>query len=169
LLKKKSDEELMLAYQRGDENAFRELYSRHSGRVLGFLRAKIRDEAKARDVFQATFLKLHRSRSRYNPALPFTPWLFTICRNEFLDALKKEKRLNEDLIGDVPERSSQTVASDPVDLSALNAVQRDAITMRFGDDSSFDDIAKALETTPSNARQLVSRALRTLRSLYGKK
>jgi RNA polymerase sigma-70 factor (ECF subfamily) len=125
LLKEKTDEELMLAYQLGDENAFRELYTRHSERVFGFLRLKLHDEAKAHDVFQATFLKLHKSRSRYDSTLPFTPWLFTICRSELLDALKKEKRSIEDATPKVPENVKFESRADSVDFTglAVNKVQ----------------------------------------------
>jgi RNA polymerase sigma factor (sigma-70 family) len=168
VLGKKSDEELMLAYQLGDENAFRELYSRHSSRLFGFLRSKVRDEVKARDIFQSTFLKLHKSRARYNPAFPFTPWLFTICRNELLDALKKEKRSIEDSVAQAPEQLNM-VPESRIDLAILNEGHQQALEMRFGDNSSFEEIAKALETSPANARQIVSRAIRALRSFYGKK
>jgi RNA polymerase sigma factor (sigma-70 family) len=169
LLEEKSDEELMLAYQFGDENAFRELYARHSGRVLGFLRSKIRDESKARDVFQATFLKLHKSRSLYNSDFPFTPWLFTICRSELLDSWKKERRSIEDLASEIPERVKIEPETAMADLGQLNVNQRHAIEMRFRNDSSFEEIAKALETSPANARQIVSRAIRILRNFYGEK
>ena len=158
----------MLAYQLGDENAFRELYSRHSNRVFGFLRSKVRDDVKARDIFQATFLKLHNSRAKYNPTFPFTPWLFTICRNELLDALKKEKRSIEDSVAQVPEQPNM-VPESQADLAILNTSQQQALKMRFGDNSSFEEIAQALNTSPANARQIVSRAVRALRSLYGKK
>ena len=153
MLSEKTDEELMLAYQLGDENAFRELYSRHSGRVLGFLRARVREESKARDIFQATFLKLHRSKSRYNSSLPFVPWLFTICRNELVDAIRKERRSLEDSQAFVPEPAVlQTAGSAEVGLSQLSEVQQKAVQLRYGDESSFDEIAKALGTSPSNAR-----------------
>lgn len=169
MLGEKSDEELMLAYQLGDENAFRELYARHSGRVLGFLRAKVRDEVKARDIFQSTFLKLHKNRSLYNPTFPFSPWLFTICRNELLDALRKESRSLEDAFAQVPEPLAGQSESTIPSFARLNASQKHALEMRFVGGSSFEEIAKALETSPSNARQIVSRAVRALRSLYGKK
>lgn len=170
MLSEKSDEELMQAYQLGNENAFKELYSRHSGRVLGFLRAKVRNEAKARDIFQATFLKLHRSKSRYNSLLPFVPWLFTICRNELVDTIRKERRSLEDSQAFVPEPANLHPANlAEVSHSKLSDVQQRAVQLRYGEESSFDEIAKALGTSPSNARQLVSRAIRSLRSIYGKK
>ena len=160
----------MLAYQLGDEFAFEELYSRYSARVLAFLRSKLRNEAKARDVFQGTFFKLHRTRDRYNPSLPFVPWLFTICRSELLDALKKEKRLREDVMSEVPELPSTDLEPNfGVDFSSLPEGQRQAVELRYNQESSFEEIARALETTPANARQMVSRAIRQLRSLYAKK
>ncbi len=158
----------MLAYQLGDEIAFRILYERHSGRVMGFLRAKIRDETKARDIFQATFLKLHKSRTRYNSAYPFAPWLFMICKNELLDFLKKEKRSVEDSAAEVAPARLETLAP-ALDLTQLNTSQRQAVEMRFNEGSTFAEIAKALKTSQSNARQIVSRAVRVLRSYYGKK
>jgi RNA polymerase sigma factor (sigma-70 family) len=168
MLSNKSDEELMLAYQLGDENSFQELYARHSGRIFGFIKSKVKDDVKARDIFQSTFLKLHKTRTRYNTSLPFVPWLFTICRSEFLDALKKDRRSLEDATLKLPENSSSENISE-VDLSPLSEPQRKVIEMRFKDDSSFDEIARALETSPANARKMVSRAIGSLRNIYGKK
>ena len=161
----------MVAYQLGEEQAFTTLYRRHSGRVYGFIKSKTRDEATARDVLQSTFLKLHKSRSSYDRDFPFVPWLFTICRSEVLDAFKKGYRAHETLVAETPEPTFQPTASEApeVSLAALPSGQREAVEMRFEQEFSFEEIAQRLETSPANARQLVSRALRTLRGLYGKK
>lgn len=169
MLSKKSDEELMIAYQLGKADAFEELYQRYSGRVLGYLRRKASSEALAKDLFQATFLKVHRYRSRYNASLPFAPWLFTICRNELLDSLKKSSVKNETLMAEVEEPLPSMTTSDlDVDLSSLPEAQRRALEFRYSQDFSFEEIAASLKTSPANARQLVSRAIRSLRGLYGK-
>lgn len=159
----------MVAYQLGEANAFNELYSRHAPRVLGFLRKKVKSEALARDVFQATFLKLHKCRDRYDSAYPFVPWLFTICRSEMLDALKKPYRSQEVLAESLPEPvvASQQAAPE-VNLGLLPVAQRDAVQLRYERNFSFEEIAKQLETSPANARKLVSRALQFLRGVHGK-
>jgi RNA polymerase sigma-70 factor (ECF subfamily) len=169
LLSGKSDEELMVAYQLGEAEAFEELYSRHAPKVLGFLKKRLRNDAQAKDVFQATFLKLHKCRDRYDASFPFVPWLFTICRSELLDAMKKPHVARESLSQAVPE-PRQDLAPDveDVDLGALPQTQRAALEYRYTQDFSFDEIAQRLETSPANARQLVSRALKALRGLYGK-
>ncbi|MGZ3694961.1 MAG: RNA polymerase sigma factor [Bdellovibrionota bacterium] len=162
-----SDEELMGAYQIGDEQAFSVLYQRHSGRVYGFLKSKFREEAAAKDVLQATFLKLHRTRAKYDAKFLFVPWLFTICRNEMLDAFKKNNQRQETLMAETPEPALTPEAeTTEISLTSLPAAQREAIELRFEQDLSFEQIAEHLATSPSNARQIVSRAVRSLRSLY---
>lgn len=169
MLSEKSDEELMVAYQLGEAEAFEELYSRHAPKVLGFLRKKLNNDAQARDVFQATFLKLHKSRERYDTGFPFVPWLFTICRSELLDAMKKAHVKHEALVEAVPETAAfKEEERREVDLGALPQVQRQALEYRYSQEFSFQEIAERLETSPANARQLVSRAIRTLRGIYGK-
>lgn len=167
----------MQAYQFGDEIAFQKLYERHSGRVLSYLRAKVRDESLSRDIFQATFLKLHKSRSQYKVKFPFLAWLFTICRSELLDALKKNRSNKQDYHADLGKISdsaqtftSATNETSPAfDLSSLSEVQRQTLEMRFQKDFSFEEIANALSTSPANVRQILSRAVKKLRGLYDKK
>lgn len=71
--------------------------------------------------------------------------------------------LNEDTAS-----ATQTDQVTLPDLSALPGRQRIAVKLRYTDDLSFEEIAKRLDTTPGNARQIVSRALRSLKSLLGK-
>lgn len=160
----------MLAYQLGDEFAFIELYNRHSRRVFGFLKLKLRDETTAHDVFQSTFMKLHKCKNLYNSSLPFSPWLFTICRSELLDFFKKQKmsfeNFDEELIA---APNIKPLAHAGVDLSSLSSDQQVAIHMRYMQDSTFEEIASALNTSPLNARQIVSRSIKYLRGLYDKK
>jgi RNA polymerase sigma factor (sigma-70 family) len=166
-----TDEELMVAYQLGEAEAFEVLYSRYAPKVLGFLRKKLKSEAFALDVFQATFLKLHRSRSRYNSDLPFAPWLFTVCRSELLDALKKPHRTQESLVAETPEPAILEIVEtelEGVSFDSLPTNQKKAMELRYRNEFSFEQIAASLDTTPANARQLVSRAIRSLRGLYGK-
>ncbi|MGK5087343.1 sigma-70 family RNA polymerase sigma factor [Bdellovibrionota bacterium FG-2] len=165
-----SDEKLMSAYQLGDVLAFETLYKRHSGKIYGYLQARIRDRGVVDDLFQATFLNLHRARSKYNAALPFLPWLFAVCRNALLDYTRRNKRSLERSDSDavdsaIDERMTQIESGLPEEAESLPLDQRQALEMRFRDELAFKDIAKHLDTSPANARQLVSRAVRKLQFL----
>jgi RNA polymerase sigma-70 factor (ECF subfamily) len=160
-----TDENLMKAYQNGSEDAFRLLFERHSGRVYGFLLARLKDRAQADDVFQNTFLKLHQTRSHYDPAFPFAPWLFTVCKSVMVDYVRKQKRVLEDDLDEKQLVVPDTVPNFQIDLSDLPPQQQQVIDLRFREDLDFDEIAKRLETSPTNARQLLSRGIKRLRIL----
>ena len=87
-----SDEELMSRYKFGEYPAFEELYRRHSGRVYGFILKRVKSRERAEELFQESFLRLHRNRSRYNDSLPFLPWLFTIARSAMIDGVRVDAR-----------------------------------------------------------------------------
>lgn len=164
----------MVAYQLGEAEAFEVLYARHSPKVYGYLKKRTANEALAKDIFQSTFLKLHKNRSKYDPTFPFLPWLFTVCRSELLDAMKIAHKKHEILSDQLPERAAhedhlRDQDAQDISLETLPATQRMALELRFQNDFSFEEIAARLETSPMNARQIVSRGIRALRGVYGKR
>ncbi|OFZ81072.1 MAG: hypothetical protein A2583_13645 [Bdellovibrionales bacterium RIFOXYD1_FULL_53_11] len=159
-----TDEGLMEAYQRGESQAFDVLYARHSPRVYGYLRNRLHDRASADDVLQMVFLKFHAARHQYKSSLPFLPWLFTICRSVLIDQIRATGRVTETVAFD-EERDSPLEARPAVDLVNLEALSPDqqrAIEMRYYQEKSFGEIAKALKISPAGIRQLVSRGVRRL-------
>ncbi len=167
----KGDEELMVYYQEGNEKAFEILYGRHSQKIYGYLKNHLRNPSFADDVFQATFLKLHSSRLRYDPAFPFLPWLFTICKSVMIDQIRKKERTKEDhnsIALELAQAEAPAMAVSLPSLLELPEIQQQAITLRYQQDLSFEEIAKKLETSPSNARQLLSRAIQKLKKSAGK-
>lgn len=165
-----SDEELMVAYQGGHEEAFMLLYERHSGKVYGFLSVRIGDRITADDAFQATFLKLHSSRDKYDPTLPFAPWLFTICRTAMIDVLRARKRVTskesvDEVALEVATAPATVESATLPDFGQLPSIQRKALELRYKEDLSFEEIASRLNTTPDNTRQIISRAVRRLKKL----
>lgn len=165
-LKTETDEQLMVVYQKGNSQAFEILYERHSGKVYGFLKNRLSDRVLIEDIFQATFLKLHQSRTHYDPSFSFLPWLFSVARSSLVDSLRKKRRIEED-----PDLVALAQAAAPMDkasaslpdIDLLPKDQREAILLRYSENLDFTEIARRLETSPSNARQLVSRAVRQLR------
>lgn len=166
-----SDEELMQAYQNGADGAFDLLFSRYSTRVYGFLMNRLKKRDQADDVFQATFLKLHQSRERYDRNFPFAPWLFTVCKSVLVDHARKHLRNREDANEQILSETADEKTIEPastVALESLPANQRTAIELRYQDNLPFEEIAAKLQTSPANVRQLVSRGLQKLRHFGGR-
>lgn len=158
----------MKGYQEGNQMAFEVLFKRYSGRVLGFLSKRLFQVELAQDLAQDVFLKLHRSRAQYNPSLPFAPWIFSITRNVWIDHIKKNRkeRPTDQALLEKQAPAAQLVYQSPDDgLEHLLPNQRTAVSMKFYDDATFEEIACQLSTTPINARQLVSRGIKRLREI----
>ncbi|MBY0384714.1 sigma-70 family RNA polymerase sigma factor [bacterium] len=159
----------MLAYQLGDEHAFAELYHRYANKIYGYLRSKLLNDSQVNDVFQLIYLKLHKSKHLYNSSLPFSPWIFTICRNELIDFFRKQQTLHEPFDEETHEVQVDLITENQeIDLSKLSQEQQTALKMRYYNDATFEEIADTLNTSPTNARQIVSRSIKYLRSFYEK-
>ena len=65
------DEELMLAYGRGDAGAFETLYRRHRGRLYRFVLRALSNSAghrsTAEELFQEVWIRVIEARSSYAP------------------------------------------------------------------------------------------------------
>jgi len=85
-----SDEQLMLAFSRGEVSAFEALMQRHRGPVFNFIFRSTGQAARAEDLLQETWLKVIRGASDYEPRARFTTWLYTIARNLCVDSARKE-------------------------------------------------------------------------------
>jgi len=75
------DEELIRAAVRGDHDAFRELVERYRGYVFSHIRRQINDHATAEELAQETFLRAHRSLSKFRFDAKFSTWLTRIALN----------------------------------------------------------------------------------------
>jgi RNA polymerase sigma-70 factor (ECF subfamily) len=160
-----TDEELMAMYQSGAEDAFQVLYRRHSSKVYGFLRGRVWNDERAAELFQETFLKMHRSKHLYNKTLPALPWIFSVTRSVLVDGLRSDKRARRDaeFVQDEIESVPRGITEVAAMLGRLPENQRKAIELRYVDEKTFEEVAATLETSSQNARKIISRALAKLK------
>lgn len=166
-----NDEQLMILYQNGDAKAFDELFKRLSPKVFGFLSKRLKNHETVADLSQETFVKFHKTKHLYNKSLPVLPWLFTITKSVLLDHLKKKNLVMVDDydLSTIPQPQLVLVngEKDPTQfLNQLPDQQNIALHLRYIEEHSFEDISKSLQTSPENARQIVSRGIKRLKELF---
>lgn len=86
-----TDEDLMLAYGRGDVRAFEALYARHRGTLYRFLLRQAHERAMADELFQETWSRVIAVRERYRPEAKFTTWLLQIAHNLWIDHVRRQR------------------------------------------------------------------------------
>lgn len=168
------DEKLMQLYLDDEPQAFDEIYSRYSKKIYQYLSKRLRSSSDVDEVFQKAMLKFHKARYKYDAKFSLLAWFYTLAKNELYDHCKKK---NLDLVPLHEDQVEQQfeVDSTPLDqldlenIPGLKPKQKKAIELRYYNDKDFSEIAQLLETSPMNARKLISRGLKIIRlSLVGR-
>src|ERR1700694_4236705 len=88
-----SDRELIEACQRGEREAFRELFETHKDKIYSIALRFAGDPAVAMDIAQDTFLKLFSSIRDFRGEAGFETWVYRLVVNSCLDHRRKSRRL----------------------------------------------------------------------------
>ena len=163
----------MVAYQAGRVEAFDALYAARAPELRSYLLAVCRDAARADDLVQETFLRLHRARATYQPGLPLRPWVRGIARRVYLmdrrAALRRGRR--EDAAVETAP-AIQTAVARPGErhgleraLAGVPAETRRPFLLHHLFGFSFAEIAARLGIQPGAAKVRSSRARLRLRAL----
>lgn len=157
-----TDEELAISYVRGNNRAFDELLSRNQSKLFSYILFVVRDEDKANDLFQETFVKvitkLHQGR--YVDSGKFGAWIMRIAHNVIMDWYREQRSRNlieptdendlsnlsgnEILDSNVENRyvNDQIMVDVKNMMNMLPPTQREVVFMRFYQDWSFKEIAE---------------------------
>jgi RNA polymerase sigma-70 factor (ECF subfamily) len=76
-----SDEELIKRAKKGDERAFTQLVKKYESLVYSFAFKVCRDEEKASETWQNTFVNVYRKLHQFDGRSKFTTWLYSIVTN----------------------------------------------------------------------------------------
>ncbi len=86
----RSDEDLMLGYRAGDDDAFEILYRRYEKPLLNFLYRVVKNAAEAENLCQETFFRIVRAKKKYVATAQFKTWLYHIAYNLCRDRLRRK-------------------------------------------------------------------------------
>ncbi len=156
--------------QQGSAEAYSVLFDRHRAPLYGFILRMTRDREAASDVFQETFLKVHRARGTWSGEdASFRSWLYRIATNAVRDRARQTERRRETLTAEdivVPshDHPAERVMLERA-MAELAEPLREAFLLGVVHGLDHNELAAALAVTPDNARARVSRARARLREL----
>jgi RNA polymerase sigma factor (sigma-70 family) len=146
---------------------FETFYEAHKVEVFRFLGRRLGRE-RAEDAFQETFLRALRAYPRLAHGEHLRAWVLTIASRIVLDEARRTKPPAP--LGDMvelPELATEDGRPAFEELAPLTdglpPKERAAVVLRYGYDLGYDEIADALGSTESAARQAASAGVRRLR------
>ena len=87
-----ADQLLVARIREGDSTAWEYLIERFEGRLLAFVRSRLKNRSAAEDIVQETFLGFLVSLPNYRETTPLESFLFSIAAHKLTDYLRKEGR-----------------------------------------------------------------------------
>ena len=175
--------DLMLRVQRDEPGAFDELLEHYWPRICGRFYRWVTDRQEAEDLAQDVFLRLYRSRKRYQPRARFSTWLYHISRNVARNALRSRRRHPCLRVGSLAAFEEEAprirpgreeCPSRPLERSELAVQVREAVGQLVGrqrtalelhqfQDRSYAEIASTMDMTLKATKSLLYRARNQLR------
>ena len=173
-----SDGALIEAIARGDQQAMRRLYERHSVHVYRFARRLQVDQSTAEDLVSKVFLHVWRSAGAFEGRAQVSTWLLAITRYGALDTLRQRPLEPLDEIAsatiedesDGPEAAIQKKQTASVLIKALqdlSPAHRDIIDLVYYHERSIDEVARILNIPRGTVKTRMFYARKRLAQVLG--
>ena len=171
-----SDEQLMLLFQGGDENAYVELVNRYKDKLINFIFNYLGDLESSEDVVQETMIKLYQKKHYYKEIAKFSTWLYTIAKNLANTELRKRKQRKTTLLSQFSkdDKTYELPSNEPepgqeVQTDIVNKIIRDAvdqlsekfkivIVLRDIQGLSYEDISEIINVPIGTVKSRINRA-----------
>ena len=171
-----SDEQLMLLFQGGNENAYIELVNRYKDKLINFIFNYLGDIESSEDVVQETMIKLYQKKHYYKEIAKFSTWLYTIAKNLANTELRKRKQRKTTLLSqfskddkmyDLPSNDNevgQEIQTEIVSKIIRQAVDqlsekfKTVITLRDIQQLSYEDISEIIDVPIGTVKSRINRA-----------
>lgn len=190
--REKDEEDIILACQNGDAQAFEFLVTRYQKQMFNIAFRMTGSYEETCEVVQEAFLSAYRSIKKYRGDARFSTWLCSITMNQTRSHLKEMRNRDfhegvsiNDPPGDEPDSpvtqypSQQIGVAEQVEqkeikekvqecINALDDEHREVVVLRDIQGFSYDEIAKMLDLPDGTVKSRLFRARLLLKDSIGK-
>ena len=154
-----SDEELASFVQKGDTEKFGLLMERYQDKLFRYGRKFLSSEDNIEDVVQEVFIKVYQNIRSFDSSQRFSPWIYRIAHNTYINAIKKSAS-GPLYLFDFDTLISHTVVDDPIvrereqkemkevvdnGLAEIEPKYREILILFYLEDLSYKEIGEILQ------------------------
>jgi RNA polymerase sigma-70 factor (ECF subfamily) len=180
------DREVARRALEGDERAFALIVRRYQRGIYNLALRMVKDSELARDLAQDVFVRVHLALRKYDPAYPFSSWIYRVATNLCIDQLRRRKLETVSLDApaapgtkysptrDVPDESqdpardfeaARRAALLEEALGKLPESHRMVLLLRHQRDLSYEEIARILDAPLGTVKARIHRAREAFRRI----
>ena len=174
-----SDEVLAHAVGEGNTQAFNELMRRYEEKLLRYGRRFLARQEDVEDAVQDVFLRTYTNIRSFNPAYRFSPWIYRIAHNVFVNVLRKNAHRSfafidfDTFISPLGAEEEMLSESERASLRAslergllkIDPKYREVLILHYFDELSYDEIAEVLHIPTGTVGVRLKRGREALRKI----
>lgn len=145
-LKMMADEELVILYAKGKNEAFDVLLNRYKSSLYSYIYFIVRNKDLTEDIFQETFVKVIVTikQGRYTETGKFKAWITRIAHNLIIDYFRQE-------------RSENTLSNDEVEVDLFNNIKLcdGTVEDRIVHHQVLSDVKRLIQYLPESQREVL--------------
>jgi RNA polymerase sigma-70 factor (ECF subfamily) len=160
----------MVAFARGQGDAFDTLFQRYKQPLYGFFRRRLDDAAQAEELTQETFIAVLRGSVRYEATALFRTWLYAIGFS-ILRAHRRKAAFRAMFTGSAPAHREPAARDHLADdllirdaVRKLDRMDREILLLREFEQLTYAEIAALLGVPVNTVRSRLFRARTELRN-----
>lgn len=152
-----------------------QIYAAYSGKVMGYIMARVQHRADAEDLCADVFEKVFRRIDEYDQEkASLSTWIFTITRNTVIDHFRKSKptedldeNLSDDTAVDASMLEQETLGELAAALNQMPQELRDIVVLLYYDRKPMTEIAKLMHLSYGAVKLRHQKALTLLKRTLG--
>jgi len=169
---------LVAAAQRGDHEAFHQIYDHYRDRIFNLISYSLCDPQQVEDVFQTVFLKIFRSLPFFRGESSLLTWMYQIalntCKNTnrnrsywtplsaiYRQPQEQDPKPTPDIVHYGEDRSRAIRLA----ISRLKPKYREIVVLKYQEGLSYEEIGAILSVSAGTVASRLHRALKLLKSL----
>jgi len=158
-LDEETDEYVAGLVQAGDKDAFGVLIARYEKKMTRYANKFLYNYQDREDAVQDVFIKSYQNIQSFNTAERFSPWIYRVAHNTFLNVVRKQSRekvtfFDTDQLfgGNIPDESEEQLREQTQDreileqcLQEIDVKYREVLVLFYFEEKDYDEIASIIQ------------------------
>lgn len=164
---KLSDEEIAEKVRTSDQNFYAILIKRYQRKLIRYANNLTRDENKAVDIVQESFIKAFVNLNSFDTRKKFSSWIYRIVHNQIINTIKKYRKeiplkeewdfeSKEDIENDFEQR--EIIEKVEKCLNGMPILYSEPLSLYYIDEKSYEEISDILRIPMGTVATRINRA-----------
>ncbi len=172
-----SDEKIIEKVRDTDHDLYSVIIDRYQKKLFRYSKSLIKDEEKAVDIVQDSFIKAFINLNSFNIKKKFSSWIYRIVHNETMNLLKKYSK-EIPLLDDVDFSSDENIEENFAQneqkimvekcLGKLPVLYSEPLSLYYISEKSYEEISDILRIPMGTVAIRISRAKKIMKNICQK-